>query len=206
MDTVMIGKFLKELRKEKGYTQETLGEKIGVTNKTVSRWETGTYMPPVECLVMLSDIYDVSINEIVAGQRLSQSEFNDKAEENLSEALRLSENEYKQREKKLTIVMAVSMIIAMVLIWLVPFNKEDMARSIVIILLIICLVFISNTLNVIALAQNKEKHEKSISNFRIGQACGIDSKNCFRQFTRISGCVGTKKCSFSAGILRAVCV
>ncbi len=160
MDTVMIGKFLKELRKEKGYTQETLGEKIGVTNKTVSRWETGTYMPPVECLVMLSDIYDVSINEIVAGQRLSQSEFNDKAEENLSEALRLSENEYKQREKKLTIVMAVSTIIAMVLIWLVPFNKEDMARSIVIILLIICLVFISNTLNVIALAQNKEKHEK----------------------------------------------
>ena len=109
---------------------------------------------------MLSDIYDVSINEIVAGQRLSQSEFNDKAEENLSEALRLSENEYKQREKKLTIVMAVSTIIAMVLIWLVPFNKEDMARSIVIILLIICLVFISNTLNVIALAQNKEKHEK----------------------------------------------
>ncbi len=160
MDTVMIGKFLKELRKEKGYTQETLGEKIGVTNKTVSRWETGTYIPPVECLVMLSDIYDVSINEIVAGQRLSQSEFNDKAEENLSEALRLSENEYKQREKKLTIVMAVSTIIAMVLIWLVPFNKEDMARSIVIILLIICLVFISNTLNVIALAQNKEKHEK----------------------------------------------
>ena len=160
MDTVMIGKFLKELRKEKGYTQETLGEKIGVTNKTVSRWETGTYMPPVECLVMLSDIYDVSINEIVAGQRLSQSEFNDKAEENLSEALRLSENEYKQREKKLTIVMAVSTIIAMVLIWLVPFNKEDTARSIVIILLIICLVFISNTLNVIALAQNKEKHEK----------------------------------------------
>lgn len=160
MDTVMIGKFLKELRKEKGYTQETLGEKIGVTNKTVSRWETGTYMPPVECLVMLSDIYDVSINEIVAGQRLSQSEFNDKAEENLSEALRLSENEYKQREKKLTIVMAVSTIIAMVLIWLVPFNKEDTARSIVIILLIICLVFISNTLNVIALAQNKEKHER----------------------------------------------
>ncbi|OPZ21885.1 MAG: HTH-type transcriptional regulator ImmR [Firmicutes bacterium ADurb.BinA205] len=160
MDTVIIGKFLKELRKEKGYTQETLGEKIGVTNKTVSRWETGTYMPPVECLVMLSDIYDVSINEIVAGRRLSQSEFNDKAEENLSEALRLSENEYKQREKKLTIVMAVSTIIAMVLIWLVPFNKEDIARSIVIILLIICLVFISNTLNVIALAQNKEKHEK----------------------------------------------
>lgn len=158
MDTVKIGKFLKELRKEKGYIQETLGEKIGVTNKTVSRWETGTYMPPVECLVLLSDIYDVSINEIVAGQRLNEAEFNDAAEENLSEALQLSENVYKQREKKLTIIMIISTIIAMVLIYLVPLNKDDMVRSLITILLIIGLAFISNTLNIIALAQNKEKH------------------------------------------------
>ena len=160
MDTVKIGKFLKELRKEKGYTQEILGEKIGVTNKTVSRWETGTYMPPVECLVLLSDIYDVSINEIVAGQRLNEAEFNDAAEENLSEALQLSENAYRQKEKRLTIVMIISTIIAMVLIYLVPFNKGDMVRSFVTILLIIGLAFISNTLNIIALAQNKEKYEK----------------------------------------------
>ena len=72
MDTVKIGKFLKELRKEKGYTQEALGEKIGVTNKTVSRWETGTYMPPVECLVLLSDIYDVSINEMKLSLMMQQ--------------------------------------------------------------------------------------------------------------------------------------
>ncbi len=160
MDTVKIGKFLKELRKEKGYTQETLGEKVGVTNKTVSRWETGTYMPPVECLILLSDIYDVSINEIVAGQRLSKAEFSDAAEENLSEALQLSENAYKQKEKWLTIIMAISTVIAMVLICLVPFNKGDMVRSLIIILLIIGLAFISNTLNIIALAQNKEKYGK----------------------------------------------
>ena len=160
MDTVKIGKFLKELRKEKGYTQEILGEKIGVTNKTVSRWETGTYMPPVECLVLLSDMYDVGINEIVAGQRLNEAEFNDAAEENLSEALQLSENAYKQKEKRLTIIMIISTIIAMVLIYLVPFNKGDMVRSLITILLIIGLAFISNTLNIIALAQNKEKYEK----------------------------------------------
>ncbi len=158
MDTVKIGKFLKELRKEKEYTQETLGEKVGVTNKTVSRWETGTYMPPVECLVLLSDIYDVSINEIVAGQRLNEAEFNDAAEENLSEALQLSENAYKQREKILTIIMIISTIIAMVLIYLVPFNKGEMVRSLITILLIIGLAFISNILNIIALILNKEKY------------------------------------------------
>ena len=49
MDMVKIGKFLAELRKGHNLTQEELGEKLGVTNKTISRWETGTYMPPVEC-------------------------------------------------------------------------------------------------------------------------------------------------------------
>ena len=71
-----------------------------------------------------------------------------------------SENAYKQKEKWLTIIMAISTVIAMVLICLVPFNKGDMVRSLIIILLIIGLAFISNTLNIIALAQNKEKYGK----------------------------------------------
>ncbi len=159
MDMVKIGKFLKELRNEKGFTQETLGEKVGVTNKTVSRWETGTYMPPVECLVLLSDIYGVSINEIVAGQRLSETEFTNAAEENLSEAL-LSENIYKQREKKLMLVMLISTVIAIILIFLIPISKDNMIRSMITVLLIIGLAVISNALNLVALAQNKERCEK----------------------------------------------
>ena len=50
MDMVKMGSFLAELRKEKKITQAELGEKLGVTNNTVSRWETGIYMPPVEIL------------------------------------------------------------------------------------------------------------------------------------------------------------
>ena len=160
MDMVKIGKFLKELRNEKGFTQETLSEKVGVTNKTVSRWETGTYMPPVECLVLLSDIYGVSINEIVAGQRLSETEFTNAAEENLSEALLLSENIYKQREKKLMLVMLISTVIAIILIFLIPISKDNMIRSMITVLLIIGLAVISNALNLVALAQNKERCEK----------------------------------------------
>lgn len=47
MDQIKIGKFIAALRKDKGMTQEQLGEKLGVTNKTVSRWENGNYMPDV---------------------------------------------------------------------------------------------------------------------------------------------------------------
>lgn len=99
MDVVKIAKFLCDLRREKGYTQERLGEKIGVTNKTISRWETGTYLPPVEMLQILSDLYGVSINEILSGERLSGEEFKQKADENIKTALEKSAFTLKDREK-----------------------------------------------------------------------------------------------------------
>lgn len=87
MDTKMVGSFLKKLRKENNMTQEQLGERIGVTNKTVSRWETGNYMPPVESLILLSDIYGISINEILAGKRLEMDELKEVADENVTKVL-----------------------------------------------------------------------------------------------------------------------
>ena len=62
-----IGKFIATLRKYKGLTQEQLGEKLGVTNKTISRWENGNYMPDVEMLSLLSKEFGVSINELISG-------------------------------------------------------------------------------------------------------------------------------------------
>lgn len=81
MDIQKIGIFLAELRKEKALTQDELGEKIGVTNKTVSRWENGNYLPPVEILQILSNFYDVSINELLSGERLSNENYKENAEE-----------------------------------------------------------------------------------------------------------------------------
>lgn len=90
MDVKKIGIFLSELRKEKGFTQEALGEKLGVTNKTVSRWENGNYLPPVEILQLLSELYGISINEILCAQRLQEQEYKEKAEENIQTMLRSS--------------------------------------------------------------------------------------------------------------------
>ncbi len=157
MDTVKTGVFLKELRKERGLTQEQLGEKVGVTNKTVSRWETGNYMPPVECLSILSDLYGVSINEIVSGKRLAAEELPDAAEDNLKNALELSEQSYKKTERRLTVSMAVSTLLAVWIILLLPSDSAHMARSILLILLVVALALISNTLNIVALALNKER-------------------------------------------------
>jgi transcriptional regulator with XRE-family HTH domain len=84
MDTIKIGNFLAELRKEQNLTQEALGEKLGVTNKTVSRWENGNYLPPVEMLQELSKLYAVSINEILCGERIAEENYQAKAEETIA--------------------------------------------------------------------------------------------------------------------------
>mgnify|MGYP001070676323 CR=1 FL=1 len=75
MDQIKIGKFIAALRKDKGLTQEQLGEKLGVTNKTISRWENGNYMPDVEMLSLLSKEFGVSINELISGERLWAEDF-----------------------------------------------------------------------------------------------------------------------------------
>ena len=72
MDLVKTGKFLQELRKENGLTQEQLAEQLGVSRRTVSRWETGSNMPDMDILIELSDFYAVDLREILSGERKSE--------------------------------------------------------------------------------------------------------------------------------------
>ncbi|MGN0470751.1 MAG: helix-turn-helix domain-containing protein [Acutalibacteraceae bacterium] len=124
MDTVKVGKFISELRREKHLTQEQLGEKIGVTNKTISRWENGNYLPSIEMLEMLSKEFSVSINEILCGERINDSEYRKKADEIItdiakSDAFSLKEK-YRYWKKKwlkehiFLIAMCVVLMIALI--------------------------------------------------------------------------------------------
>ena len=97
MDTIKIGNFLACLRKEQGLTQEALGEKLGVTNKTISRWENGNYLPPVEMLQELSKLYAVSINELLCGERIEQENYQEKAEETITGILSGSPFSFQER-------------------------------------------------------------------------------------------------------------
>lgn len=88
MDQIKVGNFIATMRKEQGLTQEQLGEKLGVTNKTVSRWETGKYMPDIDKLQELSICLGVSVNELLSGEKIDNvADFVRKADENLVEAL-----------------------------------------------------------------------------------------------------------------------
>lgn len=99
MDQIKIGKFIAQLRRRDGLTQEALGEKIGVTNKTVSRWENGNYMPDIEMLQMLGDIFHVSINELLSGRYLNDGEFKKEADINIINISKESAFSYKEKLK-----------------------------------------------------------------------------------------------------------
>lgn len=72
MDQKKIGLFLKMLRNEKGLTQEQLAEKLNVSNRSVSRWETGSTLPDISLIIELADYYEVDIKELVEGERKSE--------------------------------------------------------------------------------------------------------------------------------------
>ena len=120
MDLVKIGRFLQELRKEKGLTQEALAEQMGVARRTVSRWETGSNMPDLDVLVELSDLYAVSLREILSGERKSEP-----MEQELKEAV-LQVADYSNEGKirllrkirgKTLRLLILGLLLAAVLIW-----------------------------------------------------------------------------------------
>lgn len=161
MDTQKIGKFLKELRNQNNMTQEQLGEKLGVTNKTISRWETGNYLPPIECLKLLSDIYQISINEILTCKRLDENEYKEASEDNIAVALERAELVDKRFENKMFITMGVTTALAIAIMFLLPSGNElsaiEKVREFLIILFVWSMAIISNTLNIVTLALRKKK-------------------------------------------------
>lgn len=118
MDMQKIGNFLAELRKDNNLTQEELGEQIGVTNKTISRYENGNYLPPVEILQMLSKLYNVSISEILSGKRLDDEQYKENAEEYIVADLIKKRKEAKKRLAISIVVACLSILSGIVIILL----------------------------------------------------------------------------------------
>ncbi len=99
MDQIKIGKFIATLRKEKSMTQQELAEKIGVSYKTISKWETGRGMPDLSLLRPLSEALDITINELLSGEKLEDKNYINKLEENMINTIEYSE-EQKEEQKK----------------------------------------------------------------------------------------------------------
>ena len=117
MNQKKTGEFLKQLRKEKGLTQEQLAEQFYVSGRTVSRWETGSNMPDLGILVELADFYDVDIREIIDGERKSEK-MDIETKDTLKKVAEYTAEEKKNLKKRMAILMvgtAVLQVIAFLL-------------------------------------------------------------------------------------------
>lgn len=112
MNQIKIGNFLRELRKEKGLTQEQLAEKFNVARRTVSRWETGNNMPDLDILIELSDYYEVDLRELLNGERTCEK-MDKELKETVLEVAEYS-NAEKQQSTKIVMIYFSLGIIALV--------------------------------------------------------------------------------------------
>lgn len=109
MDLVKMGSFMKELRKEKGMTQEQFAEEMGVSNRTVSRWETGSNTPDLDILIEISEFYDVDLREILDGERKSGT-MNQEMEETVLKVADYSSEEKQRYARNVHFYVIVGLI------------------------------------------------------------------------------------------------
>ena len=100
-----IGVFIAETRRQRGMTQKELAEKIGISDKTVSKWECGNSIPDISYLEALCDSLDIKVNELLSGERLTDGSYSEKAEENIMALIK--ENESSKKGSRLQLLLGM---------------------------------------------------------------------------------------------------
>lgn len=129
MDQVKIGSFLKQLRKEKELTQEALAEQLRVSSRTVSRWETGSNMPDIGMLVDIAEFYQISIPEIINGERKSEI-MNPETKETAVKMAEYSKHEAKSKRRQIVALLLSAFGLFIIISALAVFPSESSWGSI----------------------------------------------------------------------------
>ena len=138
MDQVKIGKFLSDERKAKGYTQKQLSELLGISDKTISKWECGNGFPEASLLLPLCNELEITVNELLTGKRISQQNYKKKAEENMVNMIREKE-ENKQKLLLTTMIGVISTITFVTLLLVVCFYTDVITLPIKMVLMVIAI-------------------------------------------------------------------
>lgn len=109
MDQIKIGKFIASERKRKKYTQKNLADILGISDKTVSKWECGNGFPDVSLLLPLCSELEISVNELLSGERLVQANLERKTEEVIMDLIK-----EKQESKKKILISIISCTLTLI--------------------------------------------------------------------------------------------
>ena len=107
MDQKKIGSFVTALRKEKGLTQKELAERLFISDKTVSKWETGKGIPDVSLIIPLCELLGITANELLSGERLEDTRYRQRAEEHIVALIK-----EKQESKRNILLSCIAAVIS----------------------------------------------------------------------------------------------
>ena len=127
MDQVKIGKFIADCRKKKNLTQMQLAEKLGITDKAISKWERGIAMPDSSIMLELCDILGISVNELLSGEEIKMENYNKEMENKLLEMVEEKERSDKQLLALEVVIGVLSSLVLFIPIFIgafAPIEKE----------------------------------------------------------------------------------
>ena len=140
MDQVKTGQFIKACRKEKRLTQREVAERLVISEKTVSKWETGNGLPDVSLMLPLCELLEISVNELLSGERLDEKRYYEKAEQNIMSLI----EEKAEAKKKLilaVIIGGITLLAGLTIIFLSDLLEMEIWLQIVLIvvgLVVVC--------------------------------------------------------------------
>ena len=141
MNQIKIGRFIAECRKNVNLTQLQLAEKLGITDKAISKWERGVSMPDTSIMLELCDILAISVNELLSGEKLDMENNNQKNEQLLLEMAKEVEKKNKTIWSSMWAIMTVSIIALISGLFIAAFLIPEGVWQLVTIL-VICIVFL----------------------------------------------------------------
>ena len=141
MNQVKIGRFIAGCRKEADLTQMQLAEKLGITDKAVSKWERGVAMPDTSIMLELCDILCISVNELLSGEKINMENNNQKNEQLLLDMAKEIEKKNKTIWSSMWIIMIVSMVVLLAGIFIAAFLIPEGVWQLVTILSVCALFF-----------------------------------------------------------------
>mgnify|MGYP004535150511 FL=1 len=123
MNQEKIGKFIAKIRKEKKMTQQELADKLNVTDRAIGNWENGRRMPDVVFYKPLCEVLDISLNELLSGERIKESELKEKTDEVLNNTIKYSAKKIKKSKRIIIISLVVLFFIVFVWTFWTDYNR-----------------------------------------------------------------------------------
>ncbi len=125
MDQIKIGKFIAKCRKEVNLTQLQLAEKLGITDKAISKWERGLAMPDTSIMIELCEILKINVNELLCGEKIIMDNNNQKNQQILLDMAKELEQKNKTIWRSMWVIMITSFIALLVGIFLIAFYVPE---------------------------------------------------------------------------------